>query len=465
MKIKKIIVTSLLLLASALCLTAYLTETPQSSSAKPTYSFTGLEVVGTATGEAGTYYTFEQPEVLYGESAATVTVSVKDGDKNIPHNNKRVYLESVGSYAITYTASCDGQKTSKTTTVTTTDTRAPAFSNTLKTSVKFGATVALGDYIQPRDVSQIQSVSYAVTKADGTALPDGSFDSVANTLCISDETIRKAKVTATATDAYGNTGSAEYVLSFTPAPVYGQFDFGWFQADEEEIGGVTLTTNATNESEMKIVEEGGEKYLSVTVTTAAKNQYITVGLTENIIGDYSKFDFVDVEMKLDYTLNGGNGGLSGAEFAAAPTNAKSNIFQSHRGEWFTYTYAGEAASNSIASNRGLFLMFKAWGAQTVTIQIKGLVGRYETKALVSDGEEKFDFEGAFGLTADEVKNITYDGEAVADLNDFVPKKSGELKFTVSKEGYEETQVAVQVNVIPTLLDNGTENDNDHSWEW
>lgn len=465
MKIKKIIVASLLLLVSALCLTACHTETPPPSSAKPTYSFTGLEVVETATGEAGTYYAFEQPEVFYGEQAATVTVSVKGGDKNIPHDNKRVYLESVGTYAVTYTASCDGQKTSKTTTVTTSDTKAPLFSNTLKTSVKFGSMVALGDYILPRDVSPISSVSYTVTKADGTALPDGAFDAEANILCINDETIRTAKVTATATDAYGNTGSAEYEISLTPAPVYGQFDFGWFNVGETEIGGVTLTTNATNESEMKIVEENGEKYLSVTVTTPVTNQYITVGLTENLIGDYSKFDFVDVEMKLDYTLNGGNGGLSGAEFSGAPTNAKENIFQSYRGEWFTYTYAGEAASDSIAKNKGVFLLFKAWGAQTVTIQIKGLVGRYETKTLVSEGNEKFDFESAFGLTAAEIKNVTYAGVAVPNLNEFVPESSGELQFTVYKDGYKETQVSVQVNVLPILLDNGTENDNDHSWEW
>lgn len=80
---------SVLLVSATLTLTACNTGT---SSSMPDYSFEGFTVLETATGELGTYYTFETPEITYGEKSAAVTVTVTGGDETIRTIIKRCIL-------------------------------------------------------------------------------------------------------------------------------------------------------------------------------------------------------------------------------------------------------------------------------------------------------------------------------------------------------------------------------------
>lgn len=439
-------------------------EEPQTPSV--TYEFTGLDVIANATEEVGSYYEFEKPTVLVGEEKANVTVVVKYGEKNIPHDNTQVYLDVIGEYSVIYTASYDGQSTSKVTKVTTEDTTSPVFVNTLYRAVRYDEEIVLSDYVIARDFSGIQTCEYTVTKENGEALPEGSFDKMTKTLTVSDESIRKVKVKLSATDVYGNASvSEEFVLSMSPTPTYGKFGFAWFETGATEVGGVFVEANAINEWTTQIKEEEGVKYLSVTVTTAQTNQYVYVDLTESLIGDFSNFDFLDVEMRLTATANGGNGGMKGAEFAAKPSNIKqenSNIFLEHKDEWFAYRYEGEAAFEAVEKNGGVYLLFKPWGAQTVTIDIKSVTGGYKT--LKVEKEQSIDWQ-SLGLSVDDLTNVTYNGVSVEDITSFVPSRNGTLEFVLKKDGYKNSPITLEVQVVATAVEDGEEIDNDFEWQW
>ena len=444
MKIKNILLKSFFVAVIALgfCLVGC-NDGPTSSTKDPVVgTFTGLEVLATANGECGEYYEFEKPEVLYDSKPTTLAIEVKMGERIIPHDNVKVYLDSVGTYTVTYTASCDGQKTSKTTELVCSDTTAPTAFSDLD-FLFYNQPIVLTDYIEVRDLSEITESKIMVTKQDGSPLPDGVFDQETNTFLLEDETIKKVKIKVNAKDEYDNVLEKTYDYLITPIPYYGSFDFSPFDTNETKIGGLKVATNG-NASGL-VVEDNGEKYYSVTVETTTINQVVLVNFDEILIGDFSKFDYIDVEMRLDYTLNGGNGGLNGAEFGGAPVNVVQNLFQAHKGEWFTYRYTGSAVKKSITNNEGLCLLFKPWGEQTVTIQIKSIIGAYELAA-----EKEYDLTEQLGLSANEITDVKFNGSDVADVTAFYATTNGTLTFTAKKDGYyKATDMSVNVKALPT----------------
>lgn len=430
------------------------------------YAFEGFEIKEKATGEAGTYYAFETPEVQAEGNSAELSVTVKSGEKTVPHDNKRVYLEAAGEYAVTYTASYNGKTASKTTLLTCKDTVAPVFVNTQYGALRYGASVSLSDCIQARDVSGVKNAEYSVKKEDGSALTAEEFDAGTNTLCITDETVRKVIVSVSATDSYGNTGeSGEFTLKFVPDPTYGEYTFTRYTAEDLQSGGVSVKTNSSNQASVTVEEDEQGGYVTVSVTTANVNQYVYVQLDGAVTGDFSAFDYVEAEMRLDCDGNGGNGGLAGAEFTARPVdefgNAIANVFTARQGEWTTYRYEGEAAKQSVKSNRGVYLLFKLWSAQSATINIRSIRGGYAEKA--AEQGEVFDFS-ALGLSAEEVQSAAFNGAAVEDIGAFRVRKSGTLTFTVKKAGYKSATFNVSLRVIIVPVES-SENDNDAVWQW
>ena len=170
-------------------------------------------------------------------------------------------------------------------------------------------------------------------------------------------------------------------------------------------------------------------------------------------------------MQLSCSYNGGNGGLTGAEFTARPVGTPENMFTYKKGQWYTYRYQGSAARDSNEKSGGISLLFKPWGAQEITIKIKDIVGSYEQRSFFSDGNSVFDFEQVLGISSSDVKNVTFNGTAVTDLTTFKPKTSGELTFTYCKNGYKETVVSVNLVIGQNPLDDNNANDNDFTWDW
>ena len=457
---KKLLI-SILLILSVLTLTACGDKT----NSDGTVTFVGFEVSQSATVESGTYYEFETPEVTADGETVPVIITVMQGENVIPHDGFKVYVDSVGKLLVTYKVKLGDTVEEKTTTLTAVDTTAPVIANTLKQAVKYNTQINLSDYVRVKDVSNIKTVTYTVTKLDGTALPSGTFNPDTKILCVSDQTVRAVKLTITATDDYDNAQTESFEIPLSPEPTYGSFDFEWFEVGQTDIGGITVSVNTINTYTAKIEDDNGEKVLTVKVNTTAINQYVTITLPKNLIGEYQGFDYFDVEMLLDCTYNGGNGGLSGAEFAAAPVNVSQNVFTAHKGQWFTYRYSGESARQSVQKNEGIGLMFKPWGAQEITIKIKSVTGVYNDKTFVSDGSRTFNFNEVLGINASDVKNVTFDNIDVTDLTAFKPKKKGVLKFTYCKDGYKETQITINLNVVPIMVENGSANDNDISWGW
>ncbi|MGN1061681.1 MAG: hypothetical protein ACI4RO_01005 [Candidatus Scatosoma sp.] len=438
----------------------------ENKDTQTTYAFEGFDITEKATGEAGTYYSFETPAVQAEGKSAELSVTVKSGEKTVPHDNKRVYLEAVGEYVVTYTASYNGKTASKTTSLTCKDTVAPVFVNTQNGALRYGAAIALSDCIEARDVSGVKKAEYSVKKEDGSALTAEEFDDKTNTLCITDETVRKVIVSVSATDIYGNAGeSGEFTFKFVSDPTYGEYTFTRYAAEEAETGGVSVKTNASNQASVTVGEDEQGGYVSVSVTTADVNQYVYVQLDGAVTGDFSAFDYVEAEMCLECDGNGGNGGLAGAEFTARPVdglgNVIANVFTAHKGEWFTYRYEGEAAKQSVKSNQGVYLLFKLWSAQNATIKIRSVKGGYAEKT--AEQGEAFDFS-VLGLCAEEVQSAAFNGTAVEDIGAFRIKQSGTLTITVNKAGYKSATFNVAVRMITVPVET-SENDNDAVWQW
>lgn len=440
------------------------------SNEEPTYEFTGFIITETVTSEIGEYYLFEKPTVLVGEDTANVTIKVESQGKDVPHNDEQVYLDSMNEYIVTYTATYKGQSESKQTKVTPEDTTAPVYTNTLDRAVVYGEEITLSDYVYAQDFTGLKTTVYTVTNEDGTALPEGAFDSATTTLCINDVSIKKIKVKIEATDNYDNGSiSDEYIIQLISLPKYGSFDFAGYTTGTTEMVGISVQTDSMNTYQMQIAEDNEGKYLSVTVTTTQTNQLVHVNFAQNLIGDFADFDFVDVTMQLDYTFDGesgggGNGGLKDAEFDARPVNApESNMFNTHRGEWFTYRYQSTEAKESIESNGGVCLLFKPWAAQTVTINVRLIKGGYDEKTV--EQGKTLDLLELLGLTAEEITEAQFNGQTVEKFQQFKPTENGTITVTVNKENHKESVLSISIKVVSITVENDGTNDNDFDYDW
>lgn len=108
------------------------------------------------------------------------------------------------------------------------------------------------------------------------------------------------------------------------------------------------------------------------------------------------------------------------------------------------------------------MLFKPWGAQTVTIDIKSVTGGYKT--LRVEKEQSIDWQ-SLGLSVDELTNVTYNGVSVEDVTSFVPNRSGTLEFVLKKDGYKNSPITIEVQVVSIAVEDGEEIDNDFEWQW
>ena len=236
---------------------------------------------------------------------------------------------------------------------------------------------------------------------------------------------------------------------------FGYFDFSEYEVGATEIDGFKAEVGATAQNSYSVVDDAGEKVLKFEHTTQAQNQWVNMIFDLAVIGDFSGFDFVDMEMKIVAEGNGGGASL-GPGYSHPNGITDGQVLNSAKNQWETYTWSLDTLKSgtdmTIAEDmktvgRLLFTM-NPWAAQKVTVYLKNIVGYYAD--IETDGETAIDLTEQFNLSASEFTAVyTPTGGTeipVADVTSFKPEQTtGTLRLTVNKTGYAEKTFNVSVN--------------------
>lgn len=218
---KKRFAMTILSVMMFVCAVAFFVACTTESAQK---EFTGFNVNASAQAEAGTEYVFETPEVMCEGKKADVSIAVSFGGKAIAHDGVKVYLENVGEYTITYTASCDGATDTRTTALTSTDTTAPIIASTLPQNLRMEYEIVLSDYIAIKEKSGIKQATYTVmdTTAETPAeLEEGQFDAETTRLYLTDEAVEEITIHISVEDNVGLKSERDIVIGIMPLSPYG----------------------------------------------------------------------------------------------------------------------------------------------------------------------------------------------------------------------------------------------------
>lgn len=447
-----------LCILTAVCFSCCLAFAACDKEPENTAEFSGFTVARTATAEVGTEYVFETPAVTYGGDAADIVVSVQCGETIVAHDGKKVYLEKEGAYSVSYTASAGGAYETKITALTVQDGVGPIIRSSLPAGIKYNTSVKLDEYFSAKDISGGSITGYTVkdiTSGEETALPDGQFDAEENVFRITDESVKSLRVTVGAKDTKNHVSSRSADVTMMPITDYGYYDFADLETGLTEISGLTVNFGANaKDTSVSVAEDGGKKAIKIAATTTSVNNVIKIRFDASVAGDFGNFSAIDAELKfVKYNLdgkpvaNGGNAGLGG-EFNYADGDA-GNAFNYSGGAWKTFAFGKESAIAAVKNSGALELFVKPWAEQKVEIYVSSFRGRYG--ALIADGNA-VDLTEKFGLSEGEFSaKFTPSGgteTAVANVKAFLPDSAGTLKIFVSKDGYRETQLTLNVAGAP-----------------
>lgn len=235
---------------------------------------------------------------------------------------------------------------------------------------------------------------------------------------------------------------------------FGYIDFSEYEIGDTEIAGFSAALENIEVDSYSVVEEGGEKVLKFEYTTAQDNAWVNMIFDSEVLGDFSDFDFVDMEMKIVAEGNGGGASL-GPGYSHPNGITDGQVLNSAKNQWETYTWSLDTlksgtdmtiAEDMKYSGRLLFTM-NPWAAQKVTVYLKNITGYY---AGLEIGETAIDLTEQFNLAAGEFTAVyTPTGGTeipVADVTSFKPEQTtGSLRLTVNKTGYAEKTFTVAVN--------------------
>ena len=234
---------------------------------------------------------------------------------------------------------------------------------------------------------------------------------------------------------------------------FGYIDFSEYEIGDTEIAGFSAALGGVEADSYSVVEEGGEKVLKFEYTTAQNNVWVNMDYASEILGDFSDFDYVDMEMKIVASGSGGGASL-GPGYSYPNGITAGQVLNYKPGQWATYTWALDTvlasgtltiAEDMKAAGRMLFTM-NPWGPQTVTVYVKSITGYY---GALEFGETALDLTEEFRLSAEEFSAVFVSDDGtetpVADVTAFLPEETGALTVTVNKNGYKERVFTVAVN--------------------
>ncbi|MBQ2922530.1 MAG: hypothetical protein IJE60_05495, partial [Tyzzerella sp.] len=411
--------------------------------------FTELKVSATATAEAGTEYLFETPSVKYGDEELDVTVTVQYGNKLIPHDGKKYYIEETGEYTITYAAYADGKSTAATTKLTAVDGVGPVIVSKLSQYIRCNTNIDLTESFVPKDISGGKIDSYSVvdiTNGKEKNLKSGQFDGKNYTLRITDGRVKSVRVKISASDSVGITNTRDVDVKVISNK------YGVYTMESKDVY-KTVSASIYGES-VDVLEkkEGGYAVFKATVP----KQYPKFMIQSEELKDLANFDYITVRYKVSYSSSSGNVGIKGIK--GDVYNKPSSLVTDNG--WTVATWRKDEAYNDIGKNvfdyikeHGIFeLSINAWASAdaVTTITLAEISGGYDD--IISDGRTAVNLTNKLNLTEKEfTAAFTPEGgvkQTVGNINAFAPKTAGKLTIHVNKEGYLPGELILNVLSAP-----------------
>ena len=417
--------------------------------------FTGFTVKESAEAEAGTEYVFETPAVLCEGNKADLSVAVTFADKAVAHDGTKVYLENVGVYTITYTASYEGSTQSKSTALTSKDTTKPVIASKLPATLKMESALVLSENVSFKDKSGIRQAVFTVqdtTAETPAALREGQFDAATTRLYITDEAVKEVTVHISAEDNAGLKNERDVVIEIIPLSPYGSLTFGeaWYTASV--LGGSNMPYEVTTK------EDGA--YTAITSTF--KGSWPSFTVESESLKTLAAFDYITLRHKVEYGNNlAGWLGLGKQEYTTTYTSTD--------GEWTLRTWykdnrgkpsepeAGDAIWADLAAGRLKILPTTGQNVET-TFTLAEITGGFND--IVIDKGDSIDLTAKTGLAADEFTASfrakgSQEATTIADVSAFAPQSKGTILIAVDKEGFKETtlEIGVTFTAEPTKYGN------------
>ena len=449
---KKSFLVAILSLIALVCAAAFFAACDKGGEEQK--EFTGFTVKESAEAEAGTEYVFETPAVLCEGNKADLSVAVTFADKAVAHDGTKVYLENVGVYTITYTASYEGSTQSKSTALTSKDTTKPVIASKLPATLKMESALVLSENVSFKDKSGIKQAVFTVqdtTAETPAALQEGQFDAATTRLYITDEAVKEVTVHISAEDNAGLKNERDVVIEIIPLAPYGSLTFGeaWYTASV--LGGSNMPYEVTTK------EDGA--YTAITSTF--KGSWPSFTVESESLKTLAAFDYITLRHKVTYGIPGGWLGLGKQEYTTTYTSTD--------GEWTLRTWykdnrgkpsepeAGDAIWADLAAGRLKILPTTGNNVET-TFTLAEITGGFND--IVIDKGDSIDLTAKTGLAADEFTASfrakgSEDATPIGDVSAFAPQSKGTILIAVDKEGFKETtlEIGVTFTAEPTKYGN------------
>lgn len=448
---KKSFLVAILSLIALVCAAAFFAACDKGGEEQK--EFTGFTVKESAEAEAGTEYVFETPAVLCEGNKADLSVAVTFADKAVAHDGTKVYLENVGVYTITYTASYEGSTQSKSTALTSKDTTKPVIASKLPATLKMESALVLSENVSFKDKSGIKQAVFTVqdtTAETPAALQEGQFDAATTRLYITDEAVKEVTVHISAEDNAGLKNERDVVIEIIPLAPYGSLTFGeaWYTASV--LGGSNMPYEVTTK------EDGA--YTAITSTFTGSWPSFTV--ESESLKTLAAFDYITLRHKVTYGIPGGWLGLEQQNYTTTYTSTD--------GEWTLRTWykdnrgkpsepeAGDAIWADLAAGRLKILPTTGQNVET-TFTLAEITGGFND--VVIDKGASIDLTAKTGLAADEFTASfrakgSEDAAPVADVSAFAPQSKGTILIAVDKEGFKETALEIGVTFTAEPVEYG-----------
>ena len=437
---KKRFAMTILSVMMFVCAVAFFVACATESAQK---EFTGFNVNASAQAEAGTEYVFETPEVMCEGKKADVSVTVSFGGKAIAHDGVKVYLENVGEYTITYTASCDGATDTRTTALTSTDTTAPIIASTLPQNLRIEEEIVLTDYIAFKEKSGIKQATYTVmdTTAETPAeLEEGQFDAETTKLYITDEAVEEITVHISVEDNVGLKSERDIVIGIMPLSPYGglTFDHEWYTASV--LGGNNMAYDVTTKQM--------DGYTAITSTFTGS--WPSFSIESESLKTLAAFDYITLRHQVTYGIPGGWLGLEQQNYTTTYTSTDGNWtlrtwYKDNRGKP-SEADAGDAIWSALAAGRLKILPTTGQNVET-TFTLVEITGGFND--VVMDKGDSIDLTAKTGLAASEFTASfkakgSDDTTPITDVTSFKPSSKGTILIAVDKEGFKETTLEIGI---------------------
>ncbi len=438
---KKSFLVAILSLIALVCAAAFFAACDKGGEEQK--EFTGFTVKESAEAEAGTEYVFETPAVLCEGNKVDLSVAVTFADKAVAHDGTKVYLENVGVYTITYTASYEGSTQSKSTALTSKDTTKPVIASKLPATLKMESALVLSENVSFKDKSGIKQAVFTVqdtTAETPAALQEGQFDAATTRLYITDETVKEVTVHISAEDNAGLKNERDVVIEIIPLAPYGSLTFGeaWYTASV--LGGSNMPYEVTTK------EDGA--YTAITSTF--KGSWPSFTVESESLKTLAAFDYITLRHKVTYGIPGGWLGLGKQEYTTTYTSTD--------GEWTLRTWykdnrgkpsepeAGDAIWADLAAGRLKILPTTGQNVET-TFTLAEITGGFND--IVIDKGDSIDLIAKTGLAASEFTASfkakgSDDTTPITDVTSFKPSSKGTILIAVDKEGFKETTLEIGI---------------------